>query len=96
MSLTSKERAYLRGLGQRLEPVVYIGKGNITSTVRQSADEALTARELVKGKVQPEALVSAKEAASDLAQACQAEIVGTIGGTFLLYRKNPENPRIVF
>lgn len=94
MQLTSKQRAYLRGLGQRLDPVVYVGKGNITPTVRQSADEALTTRELIKGKVQPEALVSAKEAAADLAEACHAEVVGTIGGTFLLFRRNLENPRI--
>lgn len=94
MQLTSKQRAVLRSLGQKIDPVVWVGKGGLTPTVGQSVEEALTARELVKGKVQPEAGLSAKDAGEELAEICNAIMVGSIGRTFLLYRRNPENPRI--
>ncbi|HPT68273.1 MAG TPA: YhbY family RNA-binding protein [Bacillota bacterium] len=95
MELTSKQRAYLRSLGQKLEPIVWVGKGDISPAVVQSTDEALTSRELVKGRVQQEAPLTAREAGTVLAEACQATLVATIGRTFLLYRPNPEKPHII-
>lgn len=95
MELTSKERAKLRRLGQELDPIIWVGKAGIISTVAQSADEALAARELIKGKVQQESSVTAKEAGEMLAEECHATLVAALGRTFLLYRRNPQNPRIV-
>jgi RNA-binding protein len=95
MRLDSKQRAVLRGLGQKMEPIIWVGKGGITPAVGRSVEEALTARELVKGKVQPEAGLSAMEAGEELAEICNAIMVGSIGRTFLLYRRDQENPRIL-
>lgn len=95
MELTSKERAKLRRLGQEMEPIVWVGKAGIIPTIAQSAEEALIARELVKGKVQQESNVTAREAGEMLAEECQAVLVESKGRTFLLYRRNPKNPRIL-
>ena len=50
MAITSKQRAYLRGLGMNEETIIQIGKGGITDNVVLSVLDALKARELVKGK----------------------------------------------
>ena len=49
--LTSKQRAYLRGLANPIETILMIGKGEITDNIVKQADDALKARELIKGKV---------------------------------------------
>ena len=46
--LTSKQRAYLRGLANPIETILMIGKGEITDNIVKQADDALKARELIK------------------------------------------------
>lgn len=93
--MTSKQRAYLRSLANPLQPIVYIGKGGLSDTIEKQADDALTARELVKGKVLESAPDTAREAAEALAQAVNAEVVQVIGRVFVLYRRNEKEPTIV-
>ena len=93
--MTSKQRAYLRGLANTLEPIVHVGKGGMADTIVKQADDALTARELIKGKVLETAPESAREAAEALAAATNAAVVQVIGRTFVLYRPTPEEPKIV-
>lgn len=92
--MTSKQRAYLRSLANPLQPIVHVGKGGLTDTLYKQADDALTARELIKGKVLETAPESAREAAEQLAQAVNAEVVQVIGRVFVLYRPNAEEPKI--
>ena len=93
--LTSKQRAYLRGLANTMDPIVHVGKGGMAATIIKQADDALTARELIKGKVLETAPETAREAADALAEAVGAEVVMTIGRTFVLYRRHPEEPVIM-
>ena len=88
--LTSKQRAWLRGLGSRAETIVHIGKSGITDTVIRQVEEALEAREMVKGKALENAPITAREACDNLAELCKAEPVQVIGSKFVLYRENPE------
>lgn len=92
--MTSKQRAYLRSLANPLQPIVHVGKGGLTDTIEKQADDALTARELIKGKVLENAPDTARDAAEQLAQAVQAEVVQVIGRVFVLYRRNEKEPKI--
>ena len=93
--MTSKQRAYLRGLANSLEAIVHVGKGGLSDTIVKQADDALTARELIKGKVLETAPESARSAAEALAQATNSAVVQVIGRTFVLYRQSPDEPKIV-
>ena len=48
MKLTSKQRAYLKGLASTLNPVFQIGKASLTPEVTQAVEEGFHTRELVK------------------------------------------------
>ena len=95
--ITGKQRSYLRKLGQELDPVVFIGKNDVTETVIKELDENLTAQELVKVKIQEGSILEAKPVANELAEMLDAEFVQAIGRKFVLYRQAPEkeNRRIV-
>jgi RNA-binding protein len=93
--ITSKQRAYLRGLGNTVETILQIGKSGIGDTVTAQVDEALTARELVKVRVLETAPVTSREAAVELAERLSADVVQVIGTRFILYRPSKKNPVIV-
>lgn len=92
--LTSKQRAALRAMANGIDTVLYIGKLGVTDSVVTQTDEALKAREIIKGSVQQNAPLSAKEALDALAQATGAEAVMSAGRKFVLYRPKPEDPVI--
>ena len=92
--LTSKQRAQLRGMAATEETIVIVGKGGITENVIAQVKDALTARELVKGKVLESALLTAREACDALSAACKAEQVQVIGSKFVLYKRNEKEPKI--
>lgn len=48
MELSSKQRSYLMGLSQTVEPIMQIGKASVTPEVVQSAEEVFNNRELIK------------------------------------------------
>ena len=94
--LTSKDRASLRKIANPLETILQVGKGGISEQVVKQADDALEAREIIKGKVLENAPAFAREVAEELAQATNSEVVQVIGTKFVLYRKNKKNPKITF
>ena len=86
MDLTSKQRAQLRGLANGIDTILIVGKDGIGGNLVKQADSALEARELIKGKVLENALMSAREAAEELAPLTRREVVQVIGTKFVLYR----------
>ena len=64
--LTSKQRAQLRGLAATEDTIVHIGKGGITDNIVTQMNDALKARELVKGRVLENSLLTAREACDRL------------------------------
>ena len=92
--LTSKQRAYLRGLANPLEPILHAGKGGVSDTLIRRADDALTARELIKGRVLDTAPGSARELAEQIAGAVNAQVVQVVGRNFVLFRQKPKDSQI--
>ena len=73
MELTSKQRAQLRGMASTLDTIVHVGKDGIGENLIKQVNDALEARELIKGREQ-------------LAVAARCEVVQVIGSKFVLYR----------
>ena len=86
--LTSKQRAFLRSLATDIDTIVMVGKGGMNDNITKQTHDALTARELVKGKVLETADVSSREAAEQLALETDSEVVQVIGSKFVLFRRN--------
>lgn len=92
--LTGKQRSYLKGLAQLIEPSVYIGKNGLTDNVKKEIEVNFEARELVKVKIQEGCELVPKEVANMLAEEMEAEFVQAIGRKFTLYRESKENKQI--
>ncbi len=84
--LTSKQRAELRAQANTLETTLMVGKSGVTDAVIAEAENLLTARELVKGKVLEGALMSPREVSDEICQASGADGVAVIGTKFVIYR----------
>ena len=94
MDLTSKQRAQLRGLANGIDTILQIGKDGVGENLIKQADDALEARELIKGKVLDNNLeYDARRAAEELARATRSEVVQVIGTKFVLYRETHSKPK---
>ena len=88
--LNSRQRAQLRAMANSLDTILQVGKGGITDNVVTQASNALTARELIKGRVLEASMLTAREACDELAARTGAEGVMTIGSRFVLYKESLE------
>ena len=95
--ITSKQRAYLRGMASTAETIFQLGKEGIGETFVKQIDLALEKRELIKLKILETAPIDAREAAEQLAHATRSNIVQVIGHKVVLYRAASEvkNRKIV-
>lgn len=92
--LTSKQRAYLRGIAAKEDTILQVGKGGIGENLITQVNDALKAREIVKLKVLETAMLSPQEAAAQLAEATKSDVVQTIGNKLVLFKRNPQEPKI--
>ena len=94
MELTSKQRAQLRGLANTIDTILIVGKDGIGDNLVKQANDALEARELIKGRVLENNLeYDARLAAEELAKATRSEVVQVIGTKFVLYRETHSKPK---
>ena len=84
--LTSKERAELRSQSNNLDTTLMVGKDGVTDAVIAEAENLLTARELIKGKVLESALMTAREVSDAICEATGADGVSCVGSKFVIYR----------
>lgn len=92
--ITSKQRAYLKSLAMKLDPIFNVGKSSISPELTAGIDEALEARELVKISVLKNCMDDPKEIAHLLAERTRAELVQVIGKKIVLYRESKEKKKI--
>ena len=84
--LTSKERAEFRAQANGIDTTLMVGKDGVTEAVVAEAERLLTARELIKGKVLENALMSAREVSDALCEATGAEGISCVGSKFVIWR----------
>jgi RNA-binding protein len=90
LSLSASQKKAFRARGHQLEPVVIVGKDNVTEAVLKAIDAALTTHELIKVKLLNSATVDKSEAADEICVATEATLVQRVGRVALLYRPRPD------
>ena len=94
MELTSKQRAQLRGMAATMDTILHVGKDGIGDNLIKQVNDALEARELIKGRVLDNNIdYDARMAAEELAKATRSEVVQVIGTKFVLYRESHSKPK---
>jgi RNA-binding protein len=94
--MTTKQRAYLKGLAQNIDPVLSLGKASLTPEFVEATSEALKARELIKVNVLKNCVDVPASLAITLSERTRSEVVQVIGRKIVLYKRNMENPKILF
>ncbi len=89
--LTSKQRAYLRGMANSIDTILIVGKSGVIDTLVAQADSALEARELIKGKVLENSDITSRMAADEIAEKINADVVQVIGSKFVLFRQKKKD-----
>lgn len=90
--VTTKQRSILRSHANKLDVILQVGKQGLTPTILKQLNDALTARELVKGKVLENSMLDARTVAQELSEGAECEIIQVIGSKFVLYKQNKKNP----
>ena len=92
--LTGKQRSYLKGLANTMDPLFQIGKNGLTENFIKQVDEALETRELIKVKILQNSLLEATDVANQLCDKLEANFVQSIGSKFVIYRESKEHKKI--
>ena len=92
--MTSKQRAYLKGLAMNIEPVFQIGKSGLTPEVTEAVSETFNTRELVKLAVLKNCMEDPRTMASVLAERTKSQVVQVIGKKIVLYKESKDHKKI--
>ena len=95
MTLTSKQRAYLKSLASNLEPIFQIGKETVSPEVTEAIAETFNTHELVKVTVLKNCMDDVKEVAITVSERTRSELVQVIGRKFVLYKPFKDEPKII-
>lgn len=93
--MTSKQRAYLKGLASTMDPIFQIGKSGLTPEVTEAVSEAFHTRELIKIAVLKNCLDDPKEIAGMLADRTHSQVIQVIGKKIILYKESKDNKKII-
>lgn len=92
--ITTKQRAYLRGLAQNLSPIFQIGKNGINDNQVLQINDALEAREIIKITLLDSTPDNKHSIANELAERTNSDVVQVIGKKITLYKKSSKAPKI--
>ena len=92
--MTSKQRAYLKGLAINMDPIFQVGKSSLTPEFIEGVREAIDARELIKISVLKNCMDDPKEIAQVLAERTRSQVVQVIGKKIVLYKESKDRKRI--
>jgi RNA-binding protein len=90
--LNGKRRKYLRGLAQKLDPLIIIGKGGVSDALIHATKEALADHELIKIRFN-EFKTEKKELTALLSQKTESQVAGMIGHVAILYRQQDDEEK---
>ena len=95
--MTTKQRAYLKGLAMTMDPIFQVGKASMNPGLTEAIAEALEARELIKISVLKNCMDDPREIAETLAERTQSQVVQVIGKKIVLYKEGKDDKKkIIF
>lgn len=92
--MTSKQRAYLKGLAMNITPIFQVGKSSLTPELVNAIGEAFNTRELIKIAVLKNCFDDPNEIAQMVAERTHSQVVQVIGKKIVLYKPDKKNPKI--
>lgn len=95
MELTSRQRAYLKGLANGIDPIFQVGKASLTPEFTQSIADAFNTRELLKIAVLKNCADDPRAIAETVAERTHSQVVQVIGKKIILYKPDKKNPKIM-
>ncbi len=93
--MTSKQRAYLKGLAMNLDPVFQIGKGSVSPENIAAISEAFNTRELIKVSILKNCADDPRQIAEMVAERTHSQVVQVIGKKIVLYKPDKDKPKII-
>ncbi len=93
--MTSKQRAYLKGLAMNIDSTFQIGKSSLTPEFTEAISEGFNTKELLKIVVLKNCMDDPKEIAQVLAERTRSQVVQVIGRKIVLYKENKDNKKII-
>jgi len=93
--MTTKQRAYLKSLAMKIDPIIQIGKGSITPSLIKAVSEALEARELIKISVLQNCLDDPRELATIIGERTHSQVVQVIGKKIVLYKEGKDDKKVI-
>lgn len=93
--MTSKQRAYLKGLASNLNPVFQVGKSSLTPELTEAVGEAFNNSELIKIAVLKNCMDDPRAIGEMLAERTHSQVVQVIGKKIVLYKPDKDKPQIV-
>lgn len=91
--MTTKQRAHLKSLAMKLDPIFQIGKSSITPGLTEAINEALDARELIKISVLQNCADDARELAELVSERTRSQVVQVIGKKIVLYKEGKDDKK---
>lgn len=95
MSMTSKQRAYLKSLASSLNPIFQVGKASLTPELTDAIGDAFHKNELIKVAVLKNCMDDPAEIAEMVAERTHSQVVQVIGKRFVLYKPDRDKPKIL-
>lgn len=92
--MTSKQRAYLKGLAMKMDPIFQVGKNSLTPELIEAIREAIDARELIKIGILKNCMDDPNEIAQVISERTRSEVVQVIGKKIVLYKESKDNKKI--
>ena len=92
--MTSKQRAYLKSLASKLDPIFQVGKSSLTPELTEAIGEAFHNNELIKVAVLKNCMDDPNEIAQTIAERTHSQVVQVIGKKIVLYKPDKDKPKI--
>ena len=88
------QKKYLRKLGHQLKPIIFIGNSGLSESVFTELSSTINHHELIKVKIKASNRIIRDQIIDEICKKTSTQLVTQIGGIALIYKKNPETPKI--